>query len=226
MPIQFALQDGLISYLDLNSEKLLFYKSNQDKKDGNFSSRIEVIAQRESFIDDIINSKDRKGIEDRMNNIEINLLLSYNVNKRMNLITGTKKHREKDLIYSVLYKRLEIAEIKELPILIYNTSGDTNKYESIIDVLIENKAIKLAQYILSIAIKQDQIGYIYSRLGPYLKIFNENELLNFFESQIFFFQIPIDCYQEYQVFKKTLIRPYSDCQTFSEIKKNMKNIES
>jgi hypothetical protein len=112
-----------------------------------------VIAQRESFIDDIINSKDRKGIEDRMNNIEINLLLSYNVNKRMNLITGTKKHREKDLIYSVLYKRLEIAEIKELPILIYNTSGDTNKYESIIDVLIENKAIKLAQYILSIAIK-------------------------------------------------------------------------
>ena len=83
----------------------------------------------------------------------MNLLLSYNVNKRMNLITGTKKHAEKDHIYSVLYKRLEIAEIKELPMLIYNTSVDPNKYESILDVLIENKAIKLAQLIVSIAIK-------------------------------------------------------------------------
>jgi hypothetical protein len=90
----------------------------------------------------------------------------------MNLITGTKGHAEKDLIYSVLYKRLEIAEIKELPMLIFNTSVDTNKYECILDVLIENKAIKLAQLILSIAIKQDSIGYIYNRLGPYLQIFS------------------------------------------------------
>ena len=71
----------------------------------------------------------------------------------MNLIIGTKKHPEKDLIYSVLYKHLEIAEIKELPMLIYNTSVDSNKYECILDVLIENKAIKLAQLIVSIAIK-------------------------------------------------------------------------
>jgi len=48
--------------------------------------------------------------------------------------------------------------------LIYNTSLDPKKYESILDVLIENKAFKLAQLIVSIAIKQDQIGYIYSRL--------------------------------------------------------------
>ncbi len=79
-----------------------------------------------------------------MNKIEMNLLLSYNMNKRVNLITGTKNHAEKDLIYSVLYKRLEIAEIKELPMLIYNTSVDSNKYETILDVLVENKAIKLA----------------------------------------------------------------------------------
>ena len=103
-----------------------------------------------------------------MNKIEISHLLCYNLNKRMNLITGTKNHPEKDHIYSILYKLLEIAEIKELPMLIYNTSVDPNKYESILDVLIENKAIKLAQLIVSIAIKQDQIGYIYSRLGLYL----------------------------------------------------------
>jgi hypothetical protein len=127
-----------------------------------------VIARRESFIDEIIKSKERKDIEERMNKIEINHLLSFNVNKRMNLITGTKNHAEKDHIYSILYKLLEIAEIKELPMLIYNTSVDPNKYESILDVLIENKAIKLAQLIVSIAIKQDQIGYIYCRLGPYL----------------------------------------------------------
>ena len=127
-----------------------------------------MIAQRDSFIDEIINSKERKDIEERMNKIEINHLLCYNVNKRMNLITGTKNHPEKDHIYSILYKLLEIAEIKELPMLIYNTSVDPNRYESILDVLIENKAIKLAQLIVSIAIKQDQIGYIYSRLGSYL----------------------------------------------------------
>ena len=90
----------------------------------------------------------------------------------MNLIIGTKQHPEKDLIYSVLYKLLDIAESKELPMLIYNTSLDTSKYESILDVLIENKAIKLAQLIMNIAIRQDHFGYIYSRLGPYLKILN------------------------------------------------------
>jgi hypothetical protein len=61
-----------------------------------------VIARRESFIDEIIKSKERKEIEDRMNNIEMNLLLSYNLNKRMNLIIGTKNHPEKGLIYSML----------------------------------------------------------------------------------------------------------------------------
>ena len=79
-----------------------------------------------------------------MNKTEMNLILSFNTHKRVNLITGTKNHPEKDLIYSLLYKRLEIADIKELPMLIYNTSLDSNKYETILDVLVENKAIKLA----------------------------------------------------------------------------------
>jgi hypothetical protein len=57
-------------------------------------------------MDQIINSKERKNIEDLINQTEINLLLSYNINKRMNLITGTKNHNEKDLIYSALYKRI------------------------------------------------------------------------------------------------------------------------
>jgi hypothetical protein len=57
-------------------------------------------------MDDIINSNERKNIEDIINQTEINLLLSYNINKRMNLITGTKYHDEKDLIYSALYKRI------------------------------------------------------------------------------------------------------------------------
>jgi hypothetical protein len=112
-----------------------------------------VIARSESFIDLIINSKEKKEIEDRMNKIEISHLLSFNLNKGMNLITGTKSHAEKDVIYSVLYKVLEFAEIKELPMLIYNTSVDPNKYESILDVLIQNKAIKLAQLIVTIALK-------------------------------------------------------------------------
>jgi hypothetical protein len=54
----------------------------------------------------------------------------------MNLITATKDHAEIDHIYNVLYKLLEIADIKELPMLIYNTSLQPNKYESILDVLI------------------------------------------------------------------------------------------
>ena len=145
-------------------------------------------------MDEIIKCKEKKEIEERMKEIDLNLLLSFNLNKRMNLITGTRKHEEKDHIYSVLYKMLEIAEIKELPILIYNTSVDPNIYESILDVLVENKAFKLALLIVSIAIKQDQIGYIYSRLYQYLSIFSANELQMFFENQIFFFKIPLDCF--------------------------------
>ena len=112
-----------------------------------------MIARKESFIDDIVSSKERKDIEERMNKISFNELLSYNLNKRMNLIIGTKNHPERDHIYNVIYKLLEIAEIKELPMLIYNTSLDPKIYESILDVLIENKAFKLAQLIVSIAIK-------------------------------------------------------------------------
>ena len=121
--------------------------------DGNISARIEVIARKESFMEEIIKCTERKEIEDKMKNININLLLSYNVNKSMNLISGTKDHAERDHIYNVLYKILEIAEIKELPMLVYNISLDSNKYESILDVLVENKAIKLAQLIVRIAIK-------------------------------------------------------------------------
>jgi hypothetical protein len=55
----------------------------------------------------------------------------------------------------VLYKLLEIAEIKDLPMLIYNTSVEPNKYESILDILFKNKAFKLAHLIVSIGIKQD-----------------------------------------------------------------------
>jgi hypothetical protein len=47
MPVYFALHDGLISHLDLKTEKLLFYKSEKDKQDGNICARIEIIAQRE-----------------------------------------------------------------------------------------------------------------------------------------------------------------------------------
>jgi hypothetical protein len=60
-----------------------------DKKDGNIAARIEVISRKKSFIDDVMHSTERKDIEERMKKIELNLLLSYNVNTRMNLITGT-----------------------------------------------------------------------------------------------------------------------------------------
>ena len=102
MPIQFGLLDGFISHLDLESQKLSFYKSIKDKKDGNISARIEVIARKESFMEEIIKCTERKEIEDKMKNMNINVLLSYNVINRINLITATKDHAEKDHIYNVL----------------------------------------------------------------------------------------------------------------------------
>ena len=109
--------------------------------------------------------------------------------------------------------------------LIYNTSVDPNKYESILDILIENKAIKLARLIVCIAIKQDQFGYIYSRLHQYLEIFSANELQMFFDSQIFLFQIPTDSYEEYQFSGKRIVSACSNHKTFPEIRENMKNVE-
>jgi hypothetical protein len=41
------------------------------------------------------------------------------------LITGTKDLENKGFIYSALYKRLEDADVKELPMLIYNIPSDS-----------------------------------------------------------------------------------------------------
>ena len=134
-----------------------------------------------------------------MKAIEIKKLLSYNINKRVNLITGTKDHPEKDFIYNELYKRLDLSDIQELPMIIYNTSIDSKKYETVLDILIQNKAIKLAQLIVSIAIKQDQTGLFYNRLGPYLSMLSANELQMLIDSNNFFFKVPLDYYVEYQI---------------------------
>jgi len=44
----------------------------------------------------------------------------------------------------------------------------------------------------------------------------------FFQNQIFFFKIPDDCFEEYQIVKNTQITPFSDSKNFIEIIKNMK----
>jgi hypothetical protein len=38
------------------------------------------------------------------------------------LITEADKHEEKDYIYSELFKKLQLADSNDLPVLIYNTS--------------------------------------------------------------------------------------------------------
>jgi len=55
----------------------------------------------------------------------------------------TQKYKDKQIIYDALEKKLELSLIEELPLLIYNHSIDARKYESIIDVLIEDKATSL-----------------------------------------------------------------------------------
>jgi predicted metal-dependent TIM-barrel fold hydrolase len=70
------------------------------------------------------------------------------------LITEADKHEEKDYIYSELFKKLQLADSNDLPVLIYNTSKDYNIHENIIDVLLKNNAaINLAQLILKLAFR-------------------------------------------------------------------------
>ena len=58
-----------------------------------------------------------------------------------------------------------------------------------------------------------------------MSILSANELQLLIESQIFFFKIPSDSFDEYQILDEALIRPNSMYNNFPDIKKNIKEIE-
>jgi hypothetical protein len=84
-----------------------------------------LTSKKDSFIDKFSDLKGRKNIEKAIDELELNDLLSFNIEKRINLISGTKNLPNRGLIYSALYKRLEAADVKELPMLFYNISSDS-----------------------------------------------------------------------------------------------------
>lgn len=91
-----------------------------------------------------------------------------------------------------------------------------------------NEAHKLLELIVNIAIQQDEIGYIYNKLSNYLHIFSANSLHLYLESQIFFSQIPIEFYTEYQQEKPSRIFPWTlDDSAYSlpELQEKFKHIE-
>ena len=58
-----------------------------------------------------------------------------------------------------------------------------------------------------------------------MSILSANELQLLIESQIFFYKIPSDSFDEYQILEETLVTPNSKYNNFPDIKKNIKEIE-
>ena len=58
-----------------------------------------------------------------------------------NIITATVNYKYKDKIYYALEKKLESSSLSDVPVLIHDLI--IGKYQTILDILIENKAIGL-----------------------------------------------------------------------------------
>ncbi len=60
--------------------------------------------------------------------LEIDFLLSYSLKSKSNLIIKTKDLPDRDVIYDCFEKKLEIVNIDELPLLIYNHNIEGNDF--------------------------------------------------------------------------------------------------
>jgi|LauGreDrversion4_2_1035121.scaffolds.fasta_scaffold44640_4 hypothetical protein len=86
----------------------------------------------------------------------------------------TKDYDDREIIYDCLEKKLEVAMIEELPLLIYNHNLEDGgkEYRSVLDILIENKALNLTQLLVNLALNQDKTGFLYEALTPYIEKLN------------------------------------------------------
>ena len=60
-----------------------------------------------------------------------------------NIITATVNYKYKDKIYYALEKKLESSSLSDVPVLIHDLMIGTHQNQTILDILIENKAIGL-----------------------------------------------------------------------------------
>lgn len=82
---------------------------------------------------------------------------------------NTKNYEDKHIIYDVLEKKLELALVEELPLLIYNFNLEGAEYKSVLNILIENKALNLIQLLVNLALSQDKTGFLYEVLTTYIE---------------------------------------------------------
>jgi hypothetical protein len=81
----------------------------------------------------------------------------------------TQYYEDKHIIYDVLEKKLELALVEELPLLIYNFNLKDAEYKSVLNILIDNKALNLAQLLVNLALSQDKTGFLYEALTTYIE---------------------------------------------------------
>jgi len=140
----------------------------------------------------------------------------------------TKDYDDREIIYDCLEKKLEVAMVEELPLLIYNHNLEDGgkEYRSILDILIENKALNLTQLLVSLALSQDKTGFLYEALTPYIEKlnFSMQGVKIYLQSQICFRKIGTEHFREKSKYGKLTMTPLNH-RTFLDILKDFKSIE-
>lgn len=138
----------------------------------------------------------------------------------------TKDYADKHIIYDVLEKRLEVALVEELPLLIHNLNLEGTEFHSVLDILIENKALSLTQLLVTLALSQDKTGFLYEALTPYMEKlnFSMQGVKIYLQSQICFRKISKEHFNDKSSHDDLVMHPVNH-KTFLDIIREFSAIE-
>jgi hypothetical protein len=166
-------------------------------------------------------------------NRDIDYILSYSLITKSNILMQTKNYADKHIIYDVLEKKLEVALVEELPLLIYNQNlgggeevGGNGDFHSVLDILIENKALSLTQLLVTLALSQDKTGFLYEALTPYMEKlnFSMQGVKVYLQSQICFRKIGGEHFSDKSPHGEMVMHPLNQ-RTFLDIIREFPAIE-
>ena len=108
-------------------------------------AKLQVRLKPDDVLDcTLVEQENIEKIVEVIKNRDIEYIMSYSLKTKSNILMKTKDYSDRHIIYDVLEKKLEVALVEELPLLIYNLNLDSPKdFRSVLDILLENKALNL-----------------------------------------------------------------------------------
>ena len=173
IPESMIFHDILVTVYEEGSEYISYFESFAKRFTYQTLAKLLVRLEPDDVLDcTFVEQENIEKIVEVVKNRDIDYILSYSLITKSNILMQTKDYADKHIIYDVLEKKLEVALVEELPLLIYNVNLEGTDFHSVLDILIENKALNLTQLLVSLALSQDKTGFLYEALTPYMEKLN------------------------------------------------------